>query len=150
MPCSEDVCVQYRYYVLYRYNIQYGTDVINTTKYRVSSTVMYCTMAMNKLYITRLVFWIFILSRTFAIEEKERIKEIDNLVTNVDNKGNALDENPSSHILMFHPWNTKSWRIQQNALLEGLLARGHRVTGVFPRESSIKNERYTEIVVADG
>ena len=55
-----------------------------------------------------------------------------------------------AHILMFHPWNTRSHRIQQNALLEGLLARGHLVTGVFPQQSAIINPNYTEIVVADG
>ena len=53
-------------------------------------------------------------------------------------------------ILMYHPWNTKSHRIQQNALLQGLLAKGHRVTGVFPQKSEIKNENYTEIVVHNG
>ena len=50
-------------------------------------------------------------------------------------------------ILMFSPWNTRSLRIQQNAILEGLLDRGHRVTGVFPQEYQSKHENYTEIVV---
>ena len=53
-------------------------------------------------------------------------------------------------ILMFHPWNTKSHRFQQNALLQGLLARGHHVIGVFPQSSDIRNANYTEIVVHDG
>jgi len=66
---------------------------------------------------------------------------------NATYKQNSSD---SSHILMFFPWNTKSHRIMQNALLEGLLARGHKVTGVFPQKSNIKHEHYTEIVVLDG
>ena len=78
------------------------------------------------------------------IVTKEEEQESDTIITQMDNT------TPSSHILMFHPWNTKSHRIQQNALLEGFLARGHRVTGVFPQSSNIKNERYTEIVVEDG
>ena len=51
------------------------------------------------------------------------------------------------HILMFFPWNTKSLRIQQNAILEGLLDRGHEVTGVFPQDYHSEHENYTEIVV---
>ena len=54
------------------------------------------------------------------------------------------------HILMFHPWNTRSHRIQQNALLEALLARGHRVIGVFGQASDITSDNYTEIVVGNG
>merc|ERR1711936_1230605 len=52
---------------------------------------------------------------------------------NATYKQNSSD---SSHILMFFPWNTKSHRIMQNSLLEGLLARGHKVTGVFPQKSN--------------
>ena len=64
---------------------------------------------------------------------------------------NVPEENAApGHILMFHPWNTKSHRILQNALLGGFLARGYTVTGVFPQGSKIKNEKYTEIVVEDG
>ena len=51
------------------------------------------------------------------------------------------------HILMFFPWNTKSLRIQQNAILEGLLDRDHQVTGVFPQEYQSEHENYTEIVI---
>ena len=76
--------------------------------------------------------------------------EINHEVENTDAIVQQLDKTPPSHILMFHPWNTKSHRIQQNALLEAFLARGHRVTGVFPQSSSIKHDRYTEIVVEDG
>ena len=50
-------------------------------------------------------------------------------------------------ILMFSPWNTRSLRIQQNAILEGLLDRGNKVTGVFPQEYHSEHENYTEIVV---
>ena len=83
-------------------------------------------------------------------EEKTRNEHIKKLKEKENCVETNFDNNPSSHILMFHPWNTKSHRIQQNALLEGLLARGHTLTGVFPQGSNIKNERYTEIVVPDG
>ena len=53
------------------------------------------------------------------------------------------------HVLMYHPWSTRSHRQQNNALLEGLLARGHRVTGVVPQSTEIKNVNYTEIIVED-
>ena len=36
-------------------------------------------------------------------------------------------------VLLYHPFNTVSHRMQQTALLEGLLGRGHRVIGVFPQ-----------------
>merc|ERR1719320_1751698 len=80
------------------------------------------------------------------IEINQEIQEVENNDAIVE----QLGKTKASHILMFHPWNTKSHRIQQNALLEGFLARGHRVTGVFPQSSSIKHDRYTEIVVEDG
>ena len=89
------------------------------------------------------------------LEENIDRKRTDIVVTE-EGEGEKNDVNklmegtPSSHILMFHPWNTKSHRIQQNALLSGFLARGHRVTGVFHQGSDIRSERYTEIVVEDG
>ena len=52
-----------------------------------------------------------------------------------------------SHILMYHPWGTKSHRGQQNALINGLLERGHTITGVFSDESDLNHENYTEIIV---
>ena len=55
----------------------------------------------------------------------------------------------SSHLLMYVPWNTRSHRMQQNAILEGMLARGHRVTGVFPQKYKEKHQNYTEIIVED-
>lgn len=61
---------------------------------------------------------------------------------------NTVEARPG-HVLLYHPWNTKSHRMTQNALLQGLLARGHEVTGVFPQHSDIRNENYTEIVVED-
>ena len=36
-------------------------------------------------------------------------------------------------VLLYHPFNTVSHRMQQTALLEGLLGRGHKVIGVFPQ-----------------
>ena len=72
------------------------------------------------------------------------------LTDNMEVKSVPEKSTAPGHILMFHPWNTKSHRILQNALLEGFLARGYTVTGVFPQGSKIKNEKYTEIVVEDG
>ena len=53
------------------------------------------------------------------------------------------------HLLMYVPWNTRSHRMQQDAVLEGMLARGHKVTGVFPQKYHSHHENYTEIVVND-
>ena len=50
---------------------------------------------------------------------------------------------------MYHPWSTRSHRQQNNALLEGLLARGHLVTGVVPQSTHIDHTNYTEILVED-
>ena len=85
-------------------------------------------------------------NENLSIEINNEIHEVEKIDDTVEQLGKAK----ASHILMFHPWNTKSHRIQQNALLEAFLARGHRVTGVFPQSSSIKHDRYTEIVVEDG
>ena len=51
---------------------------------------------------------------------------------------------------MYHPWNTKSHRIQQNSLLHGLLDTGHHVLGVFGQSSDIQHDNYTEIVARNG
>ena len=51
------------------------------------------------------------------------------------------------HILMYHPWGTKSHKGQQHALLLGLLDRGHMVSGVFHEGSNIIHDGYTEIIV---
>jgi len=62
------------------------------------------------------------------------------------------NENVGKVILLHHPINTRSHRIQQDALLEGLLARGHRVVGVFPQEGGrhlLNHPLYTEILVED-
>ena len=53
------------------------------------------------------------------------------------------------HLLMYFPWNTRSHRMQQNAILEGMLAQGHTVTGVFPQKYKEKHQNYTEIIVED-
>ena len=53
------------------------------------------------------------------------------------------------HLVIYAPWNTRSHRMLQDALLEGVLAKGHRVTGVFPQEYQEKHENYTEILVND-
>ena len=70
----------------------------------------------------------------------------DNSTTIKINDANILSEN-KKHILMFHPWGTKSHRGQQNILLLGLLKQGHSITGVFTEQSDIVHERYTEIVI---
>ena len=81
-------------------------------------------------------------------------KTVNEKGVNVDNEGKAIEANKSldrgKHILMFHPWNVKSWMIQQRVLLTELLARGHYVTAVFPFKSGVKDARYTEILVKDG
>ena len=39
--------------------------------------------------------------------------------------------------------------MQQDAVLEGMLARGHKVTGVFPQKYHSQHENYTEILVRE-
>ena len=54
------------------------------------------------------------------------------------------------HILMFHPWGTRSHMHQLTALLLGLLSSGNLVTAVFARKTEIMHQNYEEIIVADG
>ena len=54
------------------------------------------------------------------------------------------------HILMFHPWGTRSHMHQLTALLQGLLSSGNQVTAVFARKTEIMHQNYEEIIVADG
>ena len=61
--------------------------------------------------------------------------------------GKANESGRNLHILMYHPWGTKSHRGQQRALILGLLHNGHKILGVFADESDLKHENYTEVVV---
>ena len=72
-----------------------------------------------------------------AEEQSAKTSEENLIVKDADKK----------HILMYHPWGTKSHKGHQYALLHGLLDTGHTVTGVFPEASNIVHDGYTEIVV---
>ena len=52
------------------------------------------------------------------------------------------------HILMYHPWGTKSHRGQQNPVILALLEKGHTVTGIFSEKGDIIHERYNELIVS--
>ena len=81
--------------------------------------------------------------------------EVVRAETNQAAKGNEFIEidkqtklnKEKSHILMYHPWGTKSHRGQQNALIVGLLDKGHTVTGIFSEKSDLNHDNYDEIVV---
>ena len=64
----------------------------------------------------------------------------------MNNRRNTIQR----HILMFHPWGTRSHMHQLTALLQGLLSSGHQVTAVFARKTEIMHQNYEEIIVADG
>ena len=115
----------------------------------------------------RLLFSIFMhscVSVLSKIELKESIvvaesislgNTIDNTIgvsNSVENKLIIQNNTESSrkHILMFHPWGTRSHMQQLTALLDGLLKSGNDVTGVFARKTEIVHQHYTEIIVKDG
>ena len=79
-----------------------------------------------------------------AETEGTSIGQIEEGVKDID-KANERGRN--LHILMYHPWGTKSHRGQQRALILGLLHNGHKILGVFADESDLKHENYTEVVV---
>ena len=64
----------------------------------------------------------------------------------INNRSNTVQR----HILMFHPWGTRSHMHQLTALLQGLLSSGNQVTAVFARKTEIMHQNYEEIIVADG
>ena len=53
------------------------------------------------------------------------------------------------HILFFHNAGTRSHLIALNALAEGLVEHGHRVTSVQYMKSNINHENYTEVLIQD-
>ena len=79
-----------------------------------------------------------------AETEGTSIGQVEEGVKDID-KANESSRN--LHILMYHPWGTKSHRGQQRALILGLLQNGHKILGVFADESDLKHENYTEVVV---
>ena len=99
------------------------------------------------LHTVKLCFLLFICYVTLTNQTNNDL-EVQVSKTNYD-KSTYENSKPNriSHILMYHPWGTKSHRGQQNALINGLLERGHTITGVFSDESDLNHENYTEIIV---
>ena len=71
-------------------------------------------------------------------------------LTLLENDGKHGDDNTKNHILMFHPWGTKSHMGQLKVLVKGLLESGNSVTGVFVRKTGIQHDDYVELIVEDG
>ena len=101
--------------------------------------------------------WYFILIAIFvAISQNhcEKLFSTNNYDQNKYGLGEPLINNRrntiSRHILMFHPWGTRSHMHQLTALLQGLLSSGNQVTAVFARKTEIMHQNYEEIIVADG
>ena len=93
-----------------------------------------------------LVFLIVVVVLSIA-SQKEDIK---NKI--IDSKLRTSRSNPphnKGHILVFHNAGTRSHLIAMNALVEGLLEQGHRVTSVIYAESKIVNDNYKEILIED-
>ena len=100
------------------------------------------------------IFLIVVLSETTtsSAQAKEKLKSEDDESREHSNGAqreftSTHQYNRRSHILMYHPWGTRSLRGQQNALLFGLLDKGHTITGVFSEKSNLKHENYTEIII---
>ena len=67
-------------------------------------------------------------------------------LTESDGKSN----NTKNHILMFHPWGTRSHMEQLKVLVKGLLKSGNAVTGVFVWKTGIEHDDYVELLIEDG
>ena len=106
-----------------------------------------------------LVFCKLFISNSNAVKEDtvEKSKETnDNIVTFkqppvISSNGNAHHNKASQkgHILFFHNAGTRSHLIAMNALAEGLVENGHRVTTVFYAKSNLVHENYKEILIED-
>ena len=59
----------------------------------------------------------------------------------------AIQYSGGSNVLFVHDVGTKSHLIQLFPVVEGLLEKGHHVTGVFFSSSKIVHPNYTEILV---
>ena len=57
--------------------------------------------------------------------------------------------NSKGHVLIFHNAGTRSHLMALNALAEGLVEHGNKVTSIIYAESKIANENYREILVED-
>ena len=105
--------------------------------------------------------WYFILITIFVAISKNQCQRIFSTKNDDQNEYGLGEEytNPSmnnsfsqipKHVLMFHPWGTRSHMHQLTALLQGLLSSGNQVTAVFARNTEIRHQNYEEIIVADG
>ena len=108
------------------------------------------------------IIHICVFTSALADENLKKSEAIDRSIITADNTTNTSTSStedvspsnqiisPKKHILMFHPWGTRSHKYQLNALLLGLLKSGNAVTGVFAWKTDIVHQQYTEIVVKDG
>ena len=58
-----------------------------------------------------------------------------------------LSASDGYEVLIFHDLGTKSHLIQLYPIVEGLLDKGHKVTGVYFNSAKISHENYTEILI---
>ena len=74
-------------------------------------------------------------------------------VTTLENVGDNDSANKvnhaKKHIVMFHPWGTRSHMNQFGPLITGLLEDGNSITSVFTISTNIVHDDYTEIIVED-
>ena len=94
------------------------------------------------------LFMLFLCLCATKAENESEIRAIrDELKVEVSEMNAA--KTPGKHILMHHPWSTRSHMMQQTALLQGLLDAGYEVTAVFPHPTNIVAPGYTELVAED-
>ena len=101
---------------------------------------------MYSICIKNLVFFIAILHFSFAIQEENG--EGKN-IGSVDIDNHVSQEHTKGHILIFHNAGTRSHLMALNALAEGLVEYGNRVTSIVYAESKIQNDNYREILIED-
>ena len=92
------------------------------------------------IFLSTSVFGAKEINETFGASEKNITeKDVDIDTNSVVNENEILE---TKHILMYHPWSTRSNMMQQKALLRGILSKGYHVTGVFPHATNIEDVRY--------
>ena len=92
------------------------------------------------------IYVIVIINLSYAIKQEsvnEKIVSPDGVVSQVN------PVNSKGHVLIFHNAGTRSHLMALNALAEGLVEHGNKVTSIIYAESKIANENYREILVED-
>ena len=88
------------------------------------------------------------IDKSIDLPNEPKVTTLENVGDN-DSANKVNGPHAKKHIVMFHPWGTRSHMNQFGPLITGLLEDGNSITSVFTISTNIVHDDYTEIIVED-